>query len=116
MTSKEEQIIKIPMLVIVLLFISALIGIVTWSYAENKETDSKIAELKNKTVATDQVLQFLTQEVGELNDNLKAIQQQETQNEISAMLRELLKKDGSDPDKVVDDARKKEEKKKLDER
>jgi len=109
------QSIKIPMILIITLFLGALGGVWGIGYAEDKENDEKIAELQKKSALHDQTQQLLINQLEQLNDNLKQQKAEAKQDATNAMLRELLKQKGKDPDKVIKKA-KDDKKKKKDEK
>lgn len=108
--AEGEASVKIPLLMLVMLFVGALGGIVTWVYAEDKADDEQVAELKKKAALTDQTLQQLTEQLKQLNDSLK--EKSTSQDDTNAMLRKLLEKQKVDPDEVIKKAKKKKDDKK----
>jgi hypothetical protein len=102
-----ESTLKIPFVVVILLFISALGSLATWVYAEQKNDDAKVADLVKKAALTDQTLVHLTEQLRQLNENLRAQKETEERDATNAMLRRLLENQGTDPTKVIEKAKKK---------
>jgi len=99
--------IKIPMILLIVAFVGGLIGNLSYTYAEDKENDREIAELKKESALTNQNLKNLTNQLEQFNANLEQEKQMEKQDATNAMLEELLKGQGKDPEKVIKKAKKK---------
>jgi len=105
MPNGSEPFVRVPTMVLVAAFIAAILGVLGYAYAEDKENDEKIAELKECAVLTNQSLEILAKQLEQLNVNLEQKKQQEKQDATNAMLKELLKAQGKDAEKVVNDAK-----------